>query len=66
MAQHLGKAEFPYDELRRVNFERKKDPLLLNLACSISISRAQRITASHLDRQSMPFICKFLVSENEQ
>lgn len=27
-------AEFPYDELRRVNFERKKDPLLLHLGTS--------------------------------
>ena len=45
MAQHgpAPKAEFPYDELRRVNFERKKDPLLLNLAC-ITPSESQQVT----------------------
>ena len=45
MAEHgpAPKAEFPYDELRRVNFERKKDPLLLNLAC-ITPSESQQVT----------------------
>ena len=29
MLYKYPQAEFPYDELRRVNFERKKDPFLL-------------------------------------
>ena len=48
-------AEFPYDELRRVNFERKKDPLLLHLGTSdigliwfvlvcVSVSKFPKIT----------------------